>query len=62
LIYILDNVLAVLPPDLDIITLEQEQEKLKAKAYRVCRNWWVPGTDHAGAILAALGSSCIYID
>jgi len=35
LIYILGDVLAVLPPDLDIITLEQEQEKLKAKAYRV---------------------------
>jgi len=25
-----------------------------------CRNWWVLGTDHAGARLAALGPSCIY--
>jgi len=30
LIYILDNVLAALPPNLDITALEQEQEKLKA--------------------------------
>jgi hypothetical protein len=27
-----------------------------------CRSWWVPGTDHAGAILAAPGFSCIYRD
>jgi hypothetical protein len=25
-------------------------------------NCWVPGTDHAGAILATLGFSCTYID
>jgi hypothetical protein len=34
-IYVPDNVLAVLPPDLDITALEQEREKLKAGVYRV---------------------------
>jgi len=33
LIYILNNVLAALLLDLDIIALKQEQEKLKAKTY-----------------------------
>jgi len=28
----------------------------------LCRSWWVLGTDHAGAILAAPGFSCIYIN
>jgi hypothetical protein len=32
------------------------------KWLRRCRSWWVPGTDHAGAILAAPGFSYIYID
>jgi len=30
------------------------------KDKELCRNWWVYGTDHAGARLAALGPSCIY--
>lgn len=30
-----DDVLAALPPDLDITALEQEREKLKARAYRI---------------------------
>jgi hypothetical protein len=32
----------------------------RGKEQRMCRNWWVLGTDHAGAKLAALGPSCIY--
>ena len=28
----------------------------------LCHNCWVPSTDYTGAILAALGFSCIYID
>jgi hypothetical protein len=34
-IYIPDNILAVFLPDPDITALEQEQEKLKAGAYRI---------------------------
>jgi hypothetical protein len=34
-IQVLNNVLAALPPNLDITALEQEREKLKAKAYRI---------------------------
>jgi hypothetical protein len=34
-IHVLDDVLATLPPDPDITALEQEREKLKARAYRV---------------------------
>ena len=34
-IYILDDVLATLAPDLDITALKQEREKLKARVYRV---------------------------
>jgi hypothetical protein len=32
-IQVLNNVLAALPPNLDITALKQEREKLKAKAY-----------------------------
>jgi hypothetical protein len=34
-IHVPNDVLAALPPDLDITALEQEREKLKAGAYRI---------------------------
>ncbi len=35
LVHVPDNVLAALPPDPDIVALEQEREQLKAGAFRI---------------------------
>jgi hypothetical protein len=53
-IHVPDDVLAALPPDPDITTLEQEREQLKAGAYRV------QGTDveaEVRRLTAAIGSA-----
>jgi hypothetical protein len=34
-VHVPDNVLIVLPPDLDIVALEQRREELKARAYKI---------------------------